>query len=55
MCVSVVCVPVCVLCVCVCVCACVCTVFPALWGPNVPTGIVITVNFDLVGTFILFP
>ncbi len=35
----------------VCVCVYVYLVFPILWGPNVPTSIVIPVHFDLLGTF----
>lgn len=33
------------------VCECVYLVFPALWGPNTPTRIVMPVIFDLVGIF----
>ncbi len=33
------------------VCVCVVLVFPTLWGPNVPTRIVIPVHFELLGTF----
>lgn len=44
--------------VCVCVCAYmfvrVVLVNPSLWGPNVPTKIVVPVIFDLVRTFFIF-
>ncbi len=38
--------------VCVSVSLCVYLVFIILWGPNVPTRIVISVNVDLVGTIL---
>jgi len=37
--------------VCVCVCVCVVLVKSMLWGPKVPTKIVIPIIFDHVGTF----
>lgn len=45
------------LCVCLCLCVFVCVylVFTMLWGPNVPTRIIIPVNSDIVETFFRSP